>query len=425
MDFSQSDLGNSPSGTASNYKLLSRNNNTSGTPWDFAASGTSINGFVVTFENLTLTDGYYSIGTIDNTGSSMGTVGASLSANGPGGVGDTDGASSLELWLDAESLASSDGEPITRWTDLSGNSSDAIATNAFRIPKYRTSISAINDREVLRFDEDGGEDTEFVASQSMGGTLGSTMNATPGVSVIAVATFTSTQGNEDNDYIIGIGNSGTANQYVSLGRRKDNDLPAHANELYSWYGDDPPRYGPAIGDNDWNIYVTQHGTGPTHNLYVNGTSTAIDNYTSDISLSTTYHLSRWNVSELNHLDGDIAEVIIFSEDLNTPKRTILQNYLSGKYDITIDASVEKYNGDTFGNGDNDQDIAGIGSESGTHSLASSAGIEIAPNAGFDDGDYVMIGHNTSTNSVNKSDVNGSIKRRWDRAWWFDFTDPGG
>lgn len=423
FDFSQSDLGHSPSGIAANYKLLNRSNNTSGTNWDFLATATSISGSVVTFENVTPTDGYYTIGTIDNTTSSMGTIGAAFSANGPGGIGNTDGSSSLELWLDAESIGGTDGEPITRWSDLSGNAGDAVATNSFRTPKYRTAIAAINNREVIRFDEDGGEDSEFVSSQSMGGTLGSAMSASPGISVIAVASFRTTQGNEDNDYLIGIGSSGTVNEYVSLARRKNNDAPSHTDELYSWYGVDPPRYGPGI-DGTWNILATTHGTGPTHNLFVNGTPTSIDNYSADVSVSSTYHLSRWNVSELNHLDGDIAEVIIFSEDLNTAKRTILQNYLSGKYDITLDASVEKYNGDTNGNGDNDLDIAGIGSESGTHMSGGSAGIELSPNIGLDEGDYVIIGHKTSTNAVNKSDVSGTITRRWDRTWWFDVTDPG-
>ncbi|MEP1095452.1 MAG: T9SS type A sorting domain-containing protein, partial [Cyclobacteriaceae bacterium] len=424
FDFSQSDLGHFPSGPASNYKLLNRSNNTSGTNWDFLASGTSISGSIVTFEDVTPSDGYYAIGTIDNTASSMGTTGASLSSNGPGGIGNTDGLSSLELWLDAASIGGTDGEPITRWSDLSGNLGDALATNAFRTPKYRTAVASINSREVLRFDEDGDDDTQYVNSQSMGGTLGGTMSANPGISVIAVASFRETQGNEDNDYIIGIGTSGTINQYVSLGRRKDNDAPAHTNELYSWYGVDPPRYGPVVSNNTWNIYVTQHGVGPTHNLYIDGTLTSIDNYSADVSVSSTYHLSRWNTNESNHLDGDIAEVIVFSEDLNTAKRIILQNYLSGKYDIALDVSVEKYNGDTNGNGDNDFDISGIGSESGTHTSGSSAGIEVSSNSGLDDGDYLIFGHKTATNTVNKSDVSGSITRRWDRAWWFDVTDPG-
>ena len=60
IDMSDATAGNPGSGTASNYRLLYR----SGTSGDFSSAGTgsSISGDVVTFSNISLQDGYYTMG---------------------------------------------------------------------------------------------------------------------------------------------------------------------------------------------------------------------------------------------------------------------------------------------------------------------------------------------------------------------------
>ena len=50
------------------------------------------------------------------------------------------------------------------------------------------------------------------------------------------------------------------------------------------------------------------------------------------------------------------------------------------------------------------------------------------NSGFDDGDYIFLGHNLVTNAGNTLDVNvtsgGPIDLRWERIWYIDVTNTG-
>lgn len=51
------------------------------------------------------------------------------SQTGPGGVGTSDGASNLELWLDANTITGlSDGANVTSWADISGNGLTAVSS---------------------------------------------------------------------------------------------------------------------------------------------------------------------------------------------------------------------------------------------------------------------------------------------------------
>lgn len=59
---------------------------------------------------------------------------SSFSQDGPGGVGTTDGKSSLKLWLRADKgvfadkglTPAKDGQPVQQWNDQSGNNLHAI-----------------------------------------------------------------------------------------------------------------------------------------------------------------------------------------------------------------------------------------------------------------------------------------------------------
>lgn len=44
----------------------------------------------------------------------------------------------LKLWLDASTLVLSDGDPVSSWTDLSGNGNHAVQANALKQPTFKT-----------------------------------------------------------------------------------------------------------------------------------------------------------------------------------------------------------------------------------------------------------------------------------------------
>ena len=124
--------------------------------------------------------------------------------------------------------------------------------------------------------------------------------------------------------------------------------------------------------------------------------------------------------------GDIAEVILYWQDLNTAERVLVDNYLAAKYDIAIQGS-DRYGGDLESNGDYDLDVVGIGQESDGSSLqAHSAGlILVGGNYVLDDGDYLLVGHNTPTNGTTSSDLPEGVTSRWTRVWYLDRTDTNG
>ncbi|MEQ9426524.1 MAG: T9SS type A sorting domain-containing protein [Cyclobacteriaceae bacterium] len=426
FDFSDGGFGHGPSGSASNYVLLFRE---SGVDWALTPANT-ISGNSVHFTNVALTtDGYYTLGTIDETNSPIGTEGSTLSDRGPAGIGDIDGSSSLELWLDAQQIGSADNDYILRWEDLSGNGADATRTSNLNLPRYDDTNSQ-NGLEVVIFDGtvDGSDtyvDDEHGGSPaSMIGSLNSGLDGSDGITLAAVAYFDQDQasGATENDYVIGIGSSTNQDEHISISRRQNTG--SDQNKYYS-YDNMNRLVGPVIPTDQWSILVAHYESGTSHSFFLDGDdSTDPADYSGTISTNTDYNISRWYGGNANFMDGAIGEIIVFDQSMNDAQMIILHNYLSGKWGITLSGISDVYNGDIGANGNNDLDIAGVGrvDASNIHNSATSSGMQVTINSGFDDDDFLMFGHATADNSINDSDVNGEIDERWERAWWFDVTD---
>lgn len=69
----------------------------------------------------------------------------------------------LQVWLQADSLALADADPVATWTDSSGNGNNATQATSGSQPTYKTNI--VNGKPVVRFD---GTD-DWLASVTMGG----------------------------------------------------------------------------------------------------------------------------------------------------------------------------------------------------------------------------------------------------------------
>jgi hypothetical protein len=139
-----------------------------------------------------------------------------------------------------------------------------------------------------------------------------------------------------------------------------------------------------------------------------------------------------HVGDNRAFDGYIAEIIYYRRILNTTEKIVVDNYLSSKYDIGLSTN-DFYAGDTPANGDFDREVAGIGQFSVTDNHQEffpsvSGGIGMRYNSGYDNGDYVFLGHNLLTNAGNTLDVNvtsgGPIDLRWERIWYVDVTNTG-
>ena len=323
---------------------------------------------------------------------------------GPGGVGDN---TTLTLWLKADDLSSSlnNGDPVANWQDASGNSHDASQGTASNQPTFYTNV--INGKPAVSFDG---------VNDYLTGTLG-TLNAP--FTIIIVGYFENlNQPGGDYDYLINIGN-GAANSNVSMSRNATDGV--NNDKYYVWNGS-AQYFGPALTGQQWLLLSAVHKTSaPRNNLYLDGSPQTVNDYSANINTNGVYALGRYNPTGTHYLNGKIAEVIVYNYALNSAERTLVENYLAEKYNLTI--SNDKY----INTAGYNLDLRGIGKESdGNHSSSqTSGGLELT-NSGFlqDNGDYILFAHNPGTTSEVNSDLPAYHKARWSRIWYLDKTDLG-
>lgn len=155
------------------------------------------------------------------------------------------------------------------------------------------------------------------------------------------------------------------------------------------------------------------------------TSTLVGNKPSPLNIACTHS------ADGRPFGGYISEIIIYTVTVNPAQRIIVNNYLSSKYNIALTAN-DRYQGDTPANGNFDFEVAGVGREaSGSNpsfSASVSGGLGISTTGlGFDNGDYILAGHSTFTNSQITYDVlgmSGTNNARWERIWYLDITNTG-
>ena len=122
-------------------------------------------------------------------------------------------------------------------------------------------------------------------------------------------------------------------------------------------------------------------------------------------------------------NGDIGEVIVFDRQLNLAEIRVIENHLSAKYDIPL-ADNDFYVGDDAMQGDYDLDVFGAGRVDASNLLyeAGSAGMGIElSDASLGDGEFLLAGHETPTNSWVTADLPMFADQRWDRVWYVDKT----
>lgn len=327
--------------------------------------------------------------------------------DGPGGVGKSD---NLKLWVKAEDIpGSADGDRISSWPDKSGNSNDLSQSNSSYQPAYYANV--VNSFPVARFDQDLNRliHNSFSDFPTDGiTTLFVNKNASEsGDGVISYASSTS-----DNDYLLYSSNN------VTVYRASNNNSS-----------------GVNIATDAWDIFMNSwDNSDDKSNTYLNGSlkKTATisgGKITQNGCLALSAEQDAVNggyVSSQTHY-GDFAELIIYDQVLPSVQRNIVNSYLAAKYNISI--TGDKYSGDDASKGNYDFEVIGIATESDAmHDEAhGSGGLWIKQSANFDNGDYLLIGHNAVQNQIYRASQDAglssaSIEQRWARDWYFDVTD---
>ena len=238
----------------------------------------------------------------------------------------------IALWMVADSGVTADGSNlVSQWKDLSGNGLHAVQASGSEQPTLTT--NELNGHSVVRFNGSSSYMTtpSFERGQNM--------------YVVMVTKTTSTTGgsygwqrvlSDDLYMLIGYNNSDARNYF--------------GNGV--WQG------GNALGSSDVNnfqIRSTIHN-GTSDKTYINGVASAVQNFTrgshtSEMTIGAGFESG----SYVQHLSGDIAEILIFNKILTDVERLAIEGKLTLKYKIGAKSTVQN---PTVGSGQTGQYVLG-------------------------------------------------------------------
>ena len=296
---------------------------------------------------------------------------------------------STKLWLDANSISGNDGDSIDTWSDSTGNGNSATGSGSTR-PILKKGTNGMNGQNTVRFD--GSDD--FLSTNYLVPAGNKTL--------YQVMRFSSLTGPA------GFALSGTqqVNAYLYAGVQGSNSKP------YAAYGNNSSLVGTTNLSTNQGYILGVLGGDASSRLRVNGNQEATASGLSNTNASVGFLVGK--VAGTHNVNGDIAEVLVLNTALNTPQRTIYENYLAQKYGITIGNS--KYAQASASN-----QIVGIGSESDgiVSRSGSSSGFYINDTgnnatATLNLGEYVLAGNDGGSNTISYSNTTGSVTSRWNK-----------
>ncbi|MFC2087832.1 Calx-beta domain-containing protein, partial [Bacteroidota bacterium] len=312
---------------------------------------------------------------------------------GPAGVGDT---SNNKLWIRAEDLSLSNNDPVASWIDTSGNDNDFSQSTGSLQPSYHT--SQINGYPTVRFD---GSDL-LTAPDIISGNIGRTL---------FIVTKMNTGGGTYDGLILSLDYpNGGAGSGTAFSVTPEVGLRVSGNKVFN----------EGLGTSNYRILTMSLAAGidvTATEIYLDGTA-GTESSSSSATINTGSNGTALGYSDhvVEYYNGDISEVIIYNTELNDAQRTIIENYLAAKYNLTISNDYYSYQND------HNYDIAGIGKidASNSHSTAQSAGIIKIENASdLGDNEFLIFGHDNGSVSswvntdIPLSDVNFKrLNREW-------------
>lgn len=219
----------------------------------------------------------------------------------------------LRLWLDASQLTGlNDGDPVSTWTDYSGNGFHAVQSGSNR-PLYKTGI--VNSKPVIRFVS---ASTNYMTIPRPLLLDGPTLSGT--IFIVSKQITSSGTGmlclrNGTDGWVFRY-NSATQTTYFHTGQSGTQTQ--------------------TVVD-QFNIHQVRRN-GLNVEMGVNGTlaaSGAMAGYTASAAPANYIGVVQSNLTA--PLNGDIAEIIIFGRKLSDTEQLQVCGYLGAKYNITVPA----------------------------------------------------------------------------------------
>jgi DNA-binding beta-propeller fold protein YncE len=341
--------------------------------------------------------------------------------NGPGGVGYVGTTGNLQAWYRADrgvytdgcstALAADGATNVACWKDQSGKSGNN-ATLGTGAPTYNTNV--INGQPVLTFN---GSNSQLVLPRVVQNdfTIISLFRTSQAANVCGTVQWYCGRGLVDAE-VGGVTNDFGTSLFNGRAMTGTGAPDATIANALTW-------------NNNAGHMFFSHRTGSQLDQFVDGANTGTTNG-SAAALTASSRITIGSLQyNLGYFQGNIPEVILFSANLPDVDRILVENYLSAKYAVPLTAN-DVYDGDgnTSGNGDFDQDMAGIGQSAtgNRHTQAFSAGIIVVDRSFLkENGDWLTFGHRTVSNNKVATELptggawDGVGDRRWERHWYFD------
>ncbi|WPP48869.1 T9SS type A sorting domain-containing protein [Catalinimonas niigatensis] len=334
---------------------------------------------------------------------------------GPAGVGNASGTSGQPeniMWLDASDITGiTVGDDLNSWLDKSGNGNN-LGASPYPGSTY-PSLQSTGSFKYLNFLENSDRLIK---------------NPFNGFSNIQISTFIVYRTTDASEGIISYDVPGEGNEYLLL---NSSNVNVYINGTGKSTGRSFNNNNWSILSNQWKsddgrLLLSKNGGIELHssihrqgNTISDGGSLAIG--TEQDGVDTGYDSNQ-------EFQGDIAEIILYNSFLDAAQRTIVENYLSQKYDIDIS---NDYLGNALSYNTNyAQDIRGIGSD-GTNkrtSSYSSGSLSLRENSNsLDANEYVMLAHNGTAHAISTNNLVGAtgVTDRWARDWYVEKNQGGG
>ena len=316
---------------------------------------------------------------------------------GPGGVGADDGSSSLKLWYCSDFGVSTTGTSVDSWTNRAGETNHNLTATGSQRPVVVG--GALNGFDEVSFD--GNDYLETTGS-------------------LTTSNFVV---DEASSFLVCERNAITSSWLYATSPHQTDRFSCHLSwsngrvyfDIGSCCGSQARLdVGGLSNLNTYSYWSYDALNSSGKQLYRNGT--LLQNRTNTQSYNS--HASHtFRIGE--SYNGNVTEIIIFRQKVNTAQRLIIENYLSAKYDLTP-TSNNIYDEDDAVSGNFDFDVAGIGriDASNLHNDAQGTGIiRILNPSGLDDNEFLIWGHNNGLGQAsNMSDIPTGIFARFDRVW---------
>ena len=236
----------------------------------------------------------------------------------PGGV-----ASNLTLWIKAGSGASpSSGGTLTGWTDMTGNNSFSLTSTGTGLTAPIVVLNGLNFNPVVRFTGSGTNGYRLLGNTSI------TMSEAS-----VAGSWTGNVMNNRGAFFSPINNGGAGNSRYYFWS---------ANKTQLWVAIGPATSGPGYvkatpPDSNVPVVLTASGTGSGSVLNMNGldarTGSVRGGYTST-TMTDIPQIGDRSTSD-GKMNGDIAEIVVYSAANSTTLRNKVESYLALKYGITL------------------------------------------------------------------------------------------